>query len=803
MKKPFWSHLLILILLVFTSACGSSAAITPTAEVVVPTAEPTEPPTVVPTLEPTEVPIPKAQPLLDDFEGYDLALVSLLTTDVGFLTWTDGSPVSISSVVLEAESPEAMPDQSGPNTVLALSTEVKMKGWAGFTHAFTNDAQDEWSPLDWSDYGGISLWIYGRNSGATFLVDVQDNRNPGSKTDDAERYSYFFADNFEGWKFIEIPFSEFNRKEIGNGAPNDGLNLTEVHGYAVGVVGDVAPGPLVNYVDEVRLYGTAEVKPVEILFDQEGYAVEEGNEITLNLSLTKPADEEVTVWVDAQEGNIESGEDFEIPGEPVIFQPGETSQSITITTVDYPNYAQGTKSNLLVLRDPINAALSPKARTILTVEDIDPATPNLLDNMDHPNRFQADEGIEVDMVTNSATSTIQEDTRDGMPDNYLSVQPNGQGSITRPFGGALDWSAYEGLSFWLYGSGSGEEITFRLYDNAGKTTADTSPADWELVWSDEFDGQTGDSPDWSVWQAQIGDGAIGSVSGWGNSEFEYYTDDPANVSLDGNGNLVITAQDISGTEEAPLCWYGSCEYTSSRIITQDSVEFTYGRVEARLKLPYGQGIWPAFWMLGTDINEVSWPGSGEIDIMEFIGKTSTTAYATIHGPGYSGGDGIGSYYTIHSGEFSDDFHTFAVEWTPDGLTWFIDGTQYFSVNRGEIPEGTEWVFDKPFYLLLNLAVGGNWPGSPDETTIFPQEYVIDYVRVYGSPTQSEVYELTWLDDYEGWQEVEIPFSALHRAEEQPPLAPNDGLNLSEVWGYGFTFNGNSEYLLDEVSLMGK
>jgi beta-glucanase (GH16 family) len=238
----------------------------------------------------------------------------------------------------------------------------------------------------------------------------------------------------------------------------------------------------------------------------------------------------------------------------------------------------------------------------------------------------------------------------------------------------------------------------------------TPPAGWTLVWSDEFNGSQIDPANWVF---DIGTGS----GGWGNNELEYYTDRPENARIE-NGMLVIEAR-----KEA----YEGSEYTSARLKTQGLQAWTYGRIEARIQIPYGQGIWPAFWMLGTNITEVSWPQCGEIDIMENIGSEPYTVHGTVHGPGYSGGDGVGSSVSLDV-PFSEGFHLFAVEWSATEIRWYLDGGLYLTVTTEDVPGA--WVFDHDFFLLLNVAVGGNWPGSPDSTTIFPQQMKVDYVRVY-------------------------------------------------------------------------
>lgn len=244
--------------------------------------------------------------------------------------------------------------------------------------------------------------------------------------------------------------------------------------------------------------------------------------------------------------------------------------------------------------------------------------------------------------------------------------------------------------------------------------------EWTLLWSDEFDGAAGTPIDTTKWTAEIGG------HGFGNNEWEYYTDRVENASLDGDGNLAIVAR--QETLPDTTCHYGTCLYTSARLITNDKFEFTYGRVEARIKLPFGQGIWPAFWMLGGNFETVGWPNSGELDIMEYIGREPNTIYGTVHGPGYSGANGIGSSVRSDT-PYADDFHVYAVEWDEDAIRWYVDGELYHMLTPADV-RGNPWVFDHDFFILLNLAVGGNWPGYPDETTQFPQTMLVDYVRVY-------------------------------------------------------------------------
>jgi beta-glucanase (GH16 family) len=254
---------------------------------------------------------------------------------------------------------------------------------------------------------------------------------------------------------------------------------------------------------------------------------------------------------------------------------------------------------------------------------------------------------------------------------------------------------------------------------ASPSSAARNPAPWTLVWSDEFNGANGSLPDATKWTYETGG------NGWGNNELEYYANRAVNASIQ-DGNLVVTAlkETYTGTDGVTR------NYTSARLKTQGLFAQTQGRFEARIKIPYGQGLWPAFWMLGNNIDQVGWPACGEIDIMENIGKEPSAIHGSAHGPGYVG-EKIGEIYVLPNGRrFANDYHLFAVEWEPETLRFFVDSTLYETITPASLPTGAKWVFDHPFFLLLNVAVGGGWPGSPDSTTVFPQTMLVDYVRVY-------------------------------------------------------------------------
>jgi beta-glucanase (GH16 family) len=245
--------------------------------------------------------------------------------------------------------------------------------------------------------------------------------------------------------------------------------------------------------------------------------------------------------------------------------------------------------------------------------------------------------------------------------------------------------------------------------------APTSYASYTLVWADEFNNGTLDN---TAWTNQNGDGCPDNC-GWGNNEQEYYTDRPDNIFFQ-DGNLVIEAKKES---------MGGKPYTSSKILTRGKKSFKFGRIDIRAQLPKGKGIWPAFWLLPQNNVFGGWPSSGEIDIMEMIGHLPANTYGTVHyGPG-PGSIHLGGSYTLPSGIFNDKFHVFSLEWKQDQVKWYVDGALYYTVNKADIGNNN-WPFNEEFFLIFNMAVGGNWPGNPDATTDFPQWLVVDYVRWY-------------------------------------------------------------------------
>lgn len=265
-------------------------------------------------------------------------------------------------------------------------------------------------------------------------------------------------------------------------------------------------------------------------------------------------------------------------------------------------------------------------------------------------------------------------------------------------------------------------------------------AKWQLIWGQEFEEATLDP---NIWNFEIGNGHAQGIPGWGNAELQYYTDRNAFIQ---DGCLVIEVR----AEMVRDAW-GTYRYTSARMTTKKKFHIRYGRIEIRAKLPRGKGLWPALWLLGANIDQVGWPLCGEIDIMEMVGHDPRTVYGHVHGPGYSGGRSLGASYTLppDAPGFDEAFHVFSVEWEEEEIRWYVDENLYFVFNRETLARmnreelrqmGMEWaypqvqiyrwVFDREFFLLMNVAVGGHWPGYPHETTSFPQRMYVDYVRVY-------------------------------------------------------------------------
>jgi beta-glucanase (GH16 family) len=822
--------------------------------------------------------------VIDDFESGVAPATSCPpgVPPLGFCTFNGaGSSVALATT---DTPPAEVPEVGTPNNVLKMDVDVT--SFAGFIHGFTNPAMDTWVPQDWSTSEGISFWMYGSGSGTELFMDILDNRNPGSTSDDAERWTVAFVDDFTGWQRLEFPFANFTRKEIGNGAPSDGLGLFEMHGYALGTLG--TGGPLTYYVDNVALYGVGVPPAPAVNLARQITFIEEGTtgdvEVKLNRPLGPDDPEQVSIDYATERSNATPGQDFTPTSGTLTFvKGGPSTLSFPVETFDNTKFT-GDKQIVIRLTNPVDVERGTLFQGSVLIDDNDDFDPKLLDDfeqgaylwsaddevtlttpdvtkgsaMARPDQDEVEAVLQVEtpviadievmgslckkgngvipvhlLSTSVFDATAVDHTtvrfgdaaethrsgRDKAPTRHVA-DLNGDGlqdllfhfraretgydcdstdvaltgemqdgtpiitagdpvGFGRDFPIAQDWTKDAGLSFWYYGTGSGDDVTVSLKENRAP---DPGPDGWGLAWADEFDEPAGTPPNPANWAYELGDTTPDGKNGWGNEERQYYTDDPANAATDGEGNLVITLEEADGSQE---CYYGACEFESARLITQNKAEFAYGRIESRLKVPTGgDGLWPAFWSLGTDITYNPWPGAGEIDIMEYVSREPNEIFGTIHGPGYAGGESFGGIYTFDE-RVDSEFHTFTVEWEPNSIVWYVDGIEYHRADPGDV-EPNEWVFEKPFFLLLNFAIGGNFGGTIDPDNTYPQEYLVDYVRVYQGPDTAERWETSFADTVAGWQRVTVPFGDnWQRSADQPDGAPDDGLSLDEVWGYGF------------------
>ena len=833
-----------------------------------------------PLVEPTQI--------VDDFENGLPSGSDSNGNLIGFFTFSDGSPVSIATT---DAPPAPVPGSTAGNNVMALTGDVV--AFAGFIHAFENTAVDTWVSQDWSSFEGLSFWLYGQNTGTTVFVDVVDNRNPGSTSDDAERFTVSLIDDFSGWQFFEFPFSSFVRKEIGNGAPNDGFTLTQVYGWALGTLD--TPGEVTYYIDDVALYGVAEIPELAVTFSAGRYDIEEGTtgNITVKLNRAMNSEDPTQVSIDyfTEPGVAIPDREYEPTSGTLTFVNGGASElSFPLQTFDDTKW-EGDERIVLRLTNPVDVAAGFATQSSAFITENDPYNPDLIDDFERfPHLWESSDTVTLSSPELTDTDPLARPEQDAIEgvlqvDGPLAVEIDIQGNLCKngngvipvhllstdtfdattvdhntvtlgdayethgqrheedvdddgdidlvfhfraneagvcgatviPFNGQTfdgqpitagganatfsrdfaigdDWSHGEALTFWYYGSNSGEEVTVHLKDNRAP---DPGPSGWNLVWGEEFNEPAGTPPNPDFWTYEIGDVTPDGKNGWGNDELQYYTDDPANAATDGLGNMVLTVREDDGSRE---CYYGTCEYTSARLISWRKAEFAYGRIESRILVPQGGGIWPAFWSLGTDIDLVSWPQTGEIDFMEFVGRLPNEIFGTIHGPGYAGGASFGNVYDFGEPVFND-YHTFAVEWEPDLIKWYVDDILYHTATPADVAPN-EWVFNDPVFLLLNVAIGGNFGGAVDPDIQLPQSMAVDYIRVYQGPDTAERFETSFVDDFTGWQEVVIPFTAFTRSLEQPTDAPDNGLNLDEVWGYGFTLPQGGQttnaFLLDQV-----
>jgi beta-glucanase (GH16 family) len=276
------------------------------------------------------------------------------------------------------------------------------------------------------------------------------------------------------------------------------------------------------------------------------------------------------------------------------------------------------------------------------------------------------------------------------------------------FGAAL-WAALAGLA-WPSGHASNSQRRASVAYTRYK----------KLVWSDEFNGPAGTPPVASKWKYDVG------AWGYPENELETYTSSTSNASDDGHGHLAIVARQQRETGPDGR----TRNYTSARLETQGLFSATYGLIEARMKIPAGAGLWPAFWMLGDDVNRVGWPACGEVDVLEALGQDPSVAHGFLNGPSDDGSHYTVGRGTVSSRSLASGFHTYGISWSRNSITWFLDGVPYATVTPKDLPPGAKWVYNRPFHLVLDLAVGGSWAGPPNASTRFPATLLVDWVRVY-------------------------------------------------------------------------
>jgi beta-glucanase (GH16 family) len=744
----------------------------------------------MPAVQPARAMQPSALPMVDDFEAPLVTNAQAGAIPIGFFIAQDGATTTVFSRTTTMPAP--VPGSAAGNNVLAARLRVTSYGVV--IHGFENAAANQWVSQDWSAYAGFSFWLYGNNSGTMLFIDIIDNRNdPPLATDDAERYSTEFPDNFSGWKKFEIPFSQFNRKNIGNGAPADGFTLTEVHGWAFGAV-STGGNAYTYYLDDVQVYGVAQPRPLTVGFSGTSYSAQEGNAGSAIVKLSKVAAHPVTVSYATEPAQAIPGRDYTHVSGTVTIPAGQLEQPIQVSTLEDAKY-EGEEGVLIKLTNPISAEFGLIRTARLSITDNDLYDALLLDDFEGPSAGWSNTAGVTLTRREIASGNPQALPGQGNFESVLDVAYSGSGAaFGRTFAQGMDLRGNQGMTFWYYGRNTGQTVKMQLLDNSAP---DPGPGAWQLAWSDEFDTPAGTAPDPRNWTHEIGDGTLNGNIGWGNDELEYYTNSTDNAATDGTGNLVITTRDVSGTTSLQ-CYYGPCRYTSARLLTANKAEFTFGRIEARVKVARGAGLWPAFWTLGTDIGRVGWPQSGEIDIMEFVGRNPKTVFGTIHGPGYNGGQSFGGTRDL-ANDVPDDFHTFSIEWTPNLIKWYVDGSLYHTAAPANVAPN-QWVFNHPFFLLLNVAVGGNFGGAVGPATTFPQETKVDYVRVYQAPDSAERFESSFSDNFSGWRQISLPFTGFTRSATQPAGAPSDGLNLNSVHGYGFVLPtaANGLVTIDQV-----
>jgi beta-glucanase (GH16 family) len=730
-------------------------------------------------------PLPDPVVVLDDFEDGQLPR----TTDpdgnlIGVFEFAgDGYAYSY----VGAGAPPWTPSPGGGESLVFGSNT---NSFAGLVRIFTGGDPLDWAPVDASTSAGFSLRFFGTGSGTSMFIDLLDNRSPGSTTDDAGRWTVSFVDDTAGWRTLAWEWDEFASKNIGNGAPDDGLTLEEINGWGIGTLG--TGGVERQFaIDDVALFGE---RPLTVAFDPPVTRVVEGETAAPRVRLSRVADRDITIdWATSPSTDRTATEDLvATPGRDyvpssgtVVIPAGERDAFLSIPTLQDDTW-EVDESFQVILTDTDGLPRGPATRGVVSITDDDPRDPRLIENGQQPGLLEADRRAEVRVIEVAPGSAL---ARPGQIHTEDVVEGRGPKSIGRTFAEGRDLSDSSGVTFWYRGTGSNGRVDIEIADNSAP---DPGPDGWVLQWADEFDGPAGSLPDPDKWTFETGGW------GWGNQELQYYAEGPEHASLDGQGNLVIRTAEVEDPEAADLpCWYGPCTHTSARLVTEGNAEFRYGRIEARVKAPAGTGIWPAFWSLGNDFRDIGWPQTGEIDFYEFVGREPFDVFATIHGPGYSGGDSFGNTITLDE-PVPDRFHTITTDWQPGLIEWYLDGVKFHeAVPEDVAPNG--WPFDKPYTLLLNTALGGNFGGPLGADLELPGEYLVDYVRVYGPPDTAERFTASFRDTRD-WQRITVPWSDFRRAKQQPAGAPNDGLTLTDVQGWSISAPGRKAFHLDELRL---
>ena len=333
-------------------------------------------------------------------------------------------------------------------------------------------------------------------------------------------------------------------------------------------------------------------------------------------------------------------------------------------------------------------------------------------------------------IAGPATITYTDSTSTTIAVNLPKTVPANAKATVTWFRGPFEVKEVTGLQYLVATADQDSEITAAVsYSAKGFSSVKTVTQgitvplvkrEYNLIWADEFNGAAGPTVDSSIWVPQNGDGVAFGNKGWGNRERQWYTETQS--SIDSSGALVINAARQGA--DAFTCYYKApCEWISSKFVTKDKVGFKYGRIEARIKGSVGVGTWGAFWLLGANIDDRGWPGCGEIDVSELLGRDPKVNYGTLHGP-LSQGGGRGGTVAMDNG-FSNEYHTYSIDWLPDQITWYLDGQLYATVNKTD----KDWVFDHEFYLIMNLAMGGIFGGDVDPA-ITQANMSFDYVRAY-------------------------------------------------------------------------